>query len=71
MAPWVMGLWTDAMGADAARREAYYAPFGLIGALMATASVATFAIRRLGATPTSAPIEPISEVRPATLEPVG
>jgi MFS family permease len=69
--PWVMGSWTTKMGEAAARPESYVMPFFLLAALMAIAALGAPIIAILGrALPGQSP-EPISELRPATLEAVG
>ena len=67
--PWVMGLWTDHFGPRAADPAAYYAPFGLLGALMCFATLSIPLIARLGG-PVADTIEPIRQIAPATMEPV-
>jgi MFS family permease len=69
--PWVMGFWTDALG-DAARVPRGYAgPFGVVGGMMAFASLSALFIARLGHPTGESPVGPMSEVTPATMEPVG
>ena len=70
-APWVMGFWTDALGESASRPRAYFGPFGLVGAMMLLASTSALFIARLGKPTGEAPVRPMSEVTPATMEPVG
>jgi MFS family permease len=70
-APWVMGFWTDALGESAARPRAYFGPFGLVAAMMLLASTSALFIARLGQPTGEAPVRPMSEVTPATMEPVG
>jgi MFS family permease len=70
-APWVMGLWTDALGESATRPRAYFGPFGLVGAMMLVASTSALFIARLGTPTGEAPVRPMSEVTPPTMEPVG
>jgi MFS family permease len=69
--PWVMGAWTDALGARAATPRAYAGPFGLLGLLIALAASSTYFIGRLGRTPAGRQIQAMSETMPATVEPVG
>ena len=69
--PWVMGAWTDALGSRASEPTAYAGPFGLVGFLIALASVCTLVIARLGKAPEGRQIQPMSETMPATVEPVG
>ena len=70
-APWVMGFWTDAMGESAKRPLPYLWPFGLVGAFMLLATLSTPIIARLGEATGEAPIRPMSEATPGTLEVVG
>jgi MFS family permease len=70
-APWVMGFWTDALGESASRPRAYAGPFGLVGAMMLLASTSALFIARLGTPTGESPVRPMSEVTPATMEPVG
>ncbi len=48
--PWLMGVWTDALGDRAHDPRGYYGPFGMLGVLIALASLATPLIARLGRT---------------------
>jgi hypothetical protein len=66
--PWVMGVWTDALGERASQATAYSGPFGMLGAMMIVATLATPLIARLGEPDRSA-INPLTEVNPATMEP--
>ncbi len=67
-APWLMGWWTDRFGAAAAYQRTYLPPFVTLGVMVATASLATPLIARLGAVSEPA-IDPLSEISPATMEP--
>jgi MFS family permease len=69
--PWVMGAWTDALGAKAADPRAYMSLFGLLAVLLVVASYSVFLIRKLGPAPEHSDIEPITEIAPATLEVAG
>ena len=70
-APWVMGFWTDALGDAAGRPGAYAGPFAVVAALTLLASLSAYFIARLGAPTGESPVAPLSEVTPATMEPVG
>ena len=70
-APWVMGFWTDALGEGANDPRGYVGPFGLVGAMMFVASASAFFIARLGQPTGESPVRAMSEVTPATMEPVG
>ncbi len=67
--PWVMGVWTDLLGARASMPLAYVAPFATLGLMMMAAALATPLIGRLGVADDDA-ITPLSEVSPATMETV-
>ena len=71
--PWLMGAWVDAMGARSSDPRAYALPFGVLGLLLVLASASVFLIRRLGPTPQRgvAPIRPVTQITPATVEVVG
>ncbi len=74
--PWVMGWWTDRLGERASDPHAYGPLFGSLGAMMAIATLSTPIIARLrqpGAEgqPAPAPVDPLTEVMPRTLEPAG
>jgi hypothetical protein len=69
--PWVMGFWTDKLGEAAGRPTGYYGPFGLVGGMMMLASLSALFIARLGSPTGELPVRPMSEVTPATMEPVG
>jgi MFS family permease len=51
LSPWVMGWWTDHLGARALRPEGYYIPFAVLGAMMVFAGFSVKMIARLGPTP--------------------
>ena len=68
--PWVMGFWTDALGSRAREPLAYTPLFGVLGGMMVFATLCTPLIARLGK-PDQPPLDPLSEVTPATLEVVG
>ena len=70
-APWAMGFWTDALGEAAKRPHAYLGAFGLVGAMMLAATLSAPIIARLGQPTGQAPIRPMSEATPQTLEVVG
>jgi MFS family permease len=70
-APWVMGFWTDALGQRASLPRAYLGPFGLVAGMILAATLSAPIIARLGAPTGQAPIRPMSEATPQTLEPVG
>jgi MFS family permease len=67
--PWAMGAWTDVLG-DAAASDpaAYRVIFGAVGALMVLSAGSAPLIGLLGR-PDELAIEPVSEVKPAMLEP--
>ncbi|HEV2292756.1 MAG TPA: MFS transporter [Tepidisphaeraceae bacterium] len=67
--PFVMGAWSDALGGRAYNPTAYLPLFGTLGALMVIGAFSTPLIAKLGA-PDEEPIESISEIRPATMEPM-
>jgi MFS family permease len=70
-APWVMGFWTDALGDRAYQPAGYTGPFAVVAAMMALASLSAVFIARLGTPTGESPVGPLSEVTPATMEPVG
>lgn len=70
-APWVMGFWTDALGEAASQPRAYFGPFAVVGAMMLLSSLSAAFIARLGTPTGESPVGPMSEVTPATMEPVG
>jgi MFS family permease len=70
-APWVMGFWTDALGDRANGPRGYIGPFAVVAAMMALASLSALFIARLGEPTGESPVRPMSEVTPATMEPVG
>jgi MFS family permease len=67
-APFVMGWWTDLLGARAHVASAYLPIFATLAAMMCIAAFSTPLIRRLGQ-PEAPPIEPFSQTTPATVEP--
>jgi MFS family permease len=71
--PWVMGWWTDRLGARATDPHAYGPLFGSLGIMMAVATISAPIIARLGQGGQEAPtpVNPLSEVMPPTLEPAG
>jgi MFS family permease len=68
--PWAMGALTDALGERASDPVAYRAIFAAVGGMMMLSSLAAPLIARLGEQDETA-IEPLAEVAPATLEPLG
>jgi MFS family permease len=68
--PWIMGFWTDALGSRAKDPLAYTPLFGVLGGMMVFATLCTPLIARLGK-PDQPPLDPLTEVTPATLEVVG
>jgi len=72
--PWVMGWWTDRLGAGASDPHAYGPLFGSLGAMMAIATLSTPIIARMGGSTDHAGltrVDPLTEVMPRTLEPAG
>ena len=67
---WIMGFWTDALGSRAKDPLAYTPLFGTLGGMMVFATLCTPLIARLGK-PDQPPLDPLTEVTPATLEVVG
>jgi MFS family permease len=67
--PWVMGFWTDRLGARAYTVSAYYPIFITLGAMMIIASASMPLIAALGM-PVKGAIDPITETSPATMEAV-
>jgi MFS family permease len=67
-APFVMGWWTDRLGARAAQPPAYLPIFATLALMMLAACGATPLIARLGEVQ-GAPIDPLSETDPRTAEP--
>lgn len=67
--PWIMGYWTDSLGARSGQPLAYVGPFVLLGVMMWLAILCTPLIARLGE-PQAGAVEPISEISPRTMEPV-
>ncbi len=70
LSPWLMGFWTDAMGPRGFERMPYFWPFATLGAMMVVAAFCTPIIASLGA-PEEGAINPLNEIVPATLEPIG
>jgi hypothetical protein len=64
-----MGAWSDWLGERAHETMAYMPHFGTLGALMIIAAFSTPLIARLGVADEKA-IDPISEIAPATMEPM-
>lgn len=67
--PWVMGWWTDRLGARAAVQLSYIGPFALLGILMLFAICSIPFITRLGDA-RAGEVEPITQLVPRTMEPV-
>jgi MFS family permease len=67
--PWLMGFWTDALGSKANVPGGYVLPYAALGAAMIVATLATPLIARLG--PVSGTVEPITEIMPSSMGPVG
>jgi FSR family fosmidomycin resistance protein-like MFS transporter len=67
--PWVMGFWTDRLGARAYTVEAYFPIFITLGFLMMIAATSMPLIAALGV-PVNGAIDPMMETSPATMEPV-
>ncbi len=70
LSPWVMGYWVDEMGTASRDPASYRAPFIVLGALMVVSAASTPIIARLGYVG-GPKIDPLTEVGPRTLEPVG
>ncbi|MDB5355059.1 MAG: hypothetical protein JWN24_1512 [Phycisphaerales bacterium] len=70
ISPWLMGFWTDRMGAGTLRQLPYLAPFGTLGLMMIVAAFSTPIIAKLGKADEAA-IGPLDEIMPATMEPAG
>ena len=68
-APFVMGFWTDRLHERAADPIAYLPLFATLAAMMCVAALSTRLIAHLG-DPQGFPIEPLSQITPATVEPV-
>jgi hypothetical protein len=66
--PWVMGAWSDALGARMHDASAYLPHFATLGGLMIVSAFSTPLIARLGAADEGV-IHPMSEISPATMEP--
>jgi MFS family permease len=69
IAPFVMGWWTDRLGVRATEPSAYLVIFVTLGAMMFLAVGSAPLIARLGE-PEGPAIDPMSEITPATVEPV-
>jgi DHA1 family multidrug resistance protein-like MFS transporter len=67
--PWVMGAWSDWLGPRKHEAMAYMPHFATLGVLMIIAAFSTPLIARLGEADERA-ISPISEISPATMEPM-
>ena len=67
--PLVMGYWTDRLGPRGGLPAAYYPPFLLLGAMMFVAILSTPLLARLGDVEEGT-IEPLTEIAPATMQPV-
>ncbi len=67
--PWVMGFWTDRLGARAYTVEAYFPIFITLGFMMLIAATSMPLIAALGP-PVAGAIAPLTETSPATMEPV-
>ncbi len=66
----MMGAWSDALEAQHMNEAIAYLPlFGTLGALMLIAAFSTPLIAKLGA-PDDTAIHPMSEISPATMEPM-
>ena len=70
-APWVIAYWTDHLGGTAGNPRAYLGPYGLVSGMMLAATLAAPMIAKLGTATLDAPIRPMSEATPGTLEVVG
>ncbi len=70
LAPWAMGFWTDLLHDRAMQPSAYAPIFAVLGVMMLISSLAAPIIAKLGVV-TGPAIEPLSESRPRTMEPVG
>jgi MFS family permease len=69
--PWAMGFWTDAMHQHATERSAYLLPFITLGAAMIFSALAPHIIAKLGPTPMTQMIDPISETMPESIGALG
>lgn len=67
LAPWVLGAWTDFLGTKADQQSAYFGPFGLLAIFMLLAAMSSRQIRTLGPPIDAAPIQPLTEITPATM----
>jgi hypothetical protein len=61
-----MGVWTDALRERAHDPRAYFAPFGMLGAMMILASLVTPLIARLGKPTAAGNITPPREAAAVT-----
>ena len=68
--PWVMGYWTDLLGTRSGDPRAYIPVFAISGAIMCIATVSAPIIARLGAVQ-GTEIDPLSEMMPGTVGPMG
>ncbi len=68
--PWVMGYWTDLLGPRGNDPRAYVPVFAISGAIMCVATVSAPIIARLGEVQ-GVEIDPLSEMMPATVGPMG
>ncbi|HEV8377441.1 MAG TPA: MFS transporter [Tepidisphaeraceae bacterium] len=70
LSPWVMGWWTDHLGARALRPDGYHIPFAVLGAMMVFAGFSVKMIARLGPAPQVTGPEVLQAVAP-TMEAIG
>lgn len=70
LSPWIMGWWTDRLGAAAYSPSGYYIPFAVLGVLMAFAGISIKLISRLGPAPAVADKDVMQAVAP-TMEAMG
>lgn len=68
--PWLMGWWTDRLGQRSHDPLAYVAPYTTLAALMGFAALSIPLIARMGK-PSMTPIDPLTQISPATMETVG
>jgi MFS family permease len=66
LGPWIMGKWTDLLGPRASHPYAYFAPFGLVAAMMLIAAFSPPILAKLGPAD-EPPIDPIAETLPGTM----
>ena len=69
-APWVMGAWTDWLGARAYTVSGYYVPFAVLGGLMAFGALSVGIIARLGEQ-SELRLEDVVEAMVPAIEPTG